>query len=82
MKELLFNGMRDDGVLSFEPTLRESPPEEWRLTWKLENPATISWQAFHKQGATVSLWVRHKGECSWGIGESKHQHTTQNSILT
>lgn len=73
--ELLFNGMRQH--VSFEPTLRQSPSQEWHLTWKLDAPATISWHAFHKQAARVSFMVKHKRGYSWGIGEpGSHQHIT------
>ncbi|KAK0701936.1 heterokaryon incompatibility protein-domain-containing protein [Lasiosphaeria miniovina] len=63
---LLFDGMQKH--VSFEETLRTSLLADWRLTWKFETPATVSWHQFSKQAARVALMVKHKRGYSWGIG--------------
>ena len=63
---LLFDGMQKH--VSFEETLRKSPLAEWRLTWKFDTPATVSWHEFSQQAARVSLMVKHRRGYSWGIG--------------
>ncbi|KAH7176062.1 hypothetical protein EDB81DRAFT_874878 [Dactylonectria macrodidyma] len=63
---LLFDGMQKH--VSFEETVRKSPLAEWRLTWKFDTPATVSWHQFSQQAARVSLMVKHRRGYSWGIG--------------
>jgi hypothetical protein len=65
----LFNAAR--AHISFEPSLRNTPCNEWSLSWRIDapDPKIYPQFAFPHDSVSVLMSVDHKGGYGWGIGK-------------